>query len=356
MMTTQLKHKPVISWSKALLLLVGLVASVCAFSRDVCRSERSGFTARPSAGTNRFRSGAVRKPVRLNGQHWRGKHLVMRKVRPVVTVRRRSTAPKAAPTALKRVATRTKTTTVGLAVSLFGARYAHVTVKDQQLRGGVYYLASGHGGPDPGAVGRYGSALLAEDEYAYDVTIRLARVLMEHGATVYMVVQDPNDGIRDDAVLKLDYDEVAYPHQTIPRNQTARLRQGTQAVNSLHAHQKGAYQRSVVIHVDSRSKGQTIDVFFYHHENSVAGKKLAKAIHRSFSAGYKRYQPSRTYLGNVSTRSSLYVVKHTDPPTVFIELGNIQNGKDQRRFVIADNRQALANWLYQGIQADFRSR
>ncbi|MHC2993825.1 cell wall biosynthesis protein, partial [Pontibacter sp. HJ8] len=224
-----------------------------------------------------------------------------------------------------------KTSARVLEMPLFGEKYERVEIKSQKLQGAVYYLSSGHGGPDPGAVGKYGSNDLAEDEYAYDVTIRLARVLMEHGATVYMIVQDANDGIRDEGILKMDWDEVAYPNKKIPLNHSARLRQRTDAVNSLYAKHKGAYQRMLSIHVDSRSESQNIDVFFYHHENSPEGDRLAKNIHQTFTSKYKRYQPNREYSGNVSHRSSLYVVKYSHPPTVFIELGNIRNDKDQRR-------------------------
>ena len=239
---------------------------------------------------------------------------------------------------------------------LFGKKHARVEIKDQQLKGAVYYLVSGHGGPDPGAVGKYGPYLLGEDEYAYDVSLRLARRLMEHGATVYMIIQDPNDGIRDDNVLELDTDEVCYPGLAIPVNQKLRLRQRTQAVNGLYLKHKGTYQRMLAIHVDSRSKGELIDVFFYHHENSPSGKKLAETIYQTISSKYNRYQPNREYFGSVSPRSSLYVVKYSHPPAVFIELGNIMNDRDQRRFVIPDNRQALANWISEGILADYKSK
>ncbi len=241
-----------------------------------------------------------------------------------------------------------------LEMPLFGEKYSRVEVKDNKLEGAVYYLSSGHGGPDPGAVGKYGTFDLAEDEYAYDVTIRLARVLMEHGATVYMVIQDPDDGIRDEGVLKMDRDEVGLGGKKIPLNQSARLRQRTDIVNSIYPKHKGAYQRMLAIHVDSRSESQNIDVFFYHHENSADGKRLAQSIHQKFTDKYLRYQPNRGYSGNVTERSSLYVVKYSHPPTVFIELGNIRNDKDQRRFVIADNRQALANWIYEGLLNDYQ--
>jgi N-acetylmuramoyl-L-alanine amidase len=268
---------------------------------------------------------------------------------------RKYTLPAPATTKSKASSAPAKTTKV-LEMPLFGEKYARVEVKSNKLQGAVYYLSSGHGGPDPGAVGKYGSYELAEDEYAYDVTIRLARVLMEHGATVYMIVQDPDDGIRDEGILKMDRDEVAYPSKTIPLNHNARLRQRTDAVNNLYYKHRGAYQRMLAIHVDSRSESQNIDVFFYHHENSSDGEQLAKSIHQTFTSKYKRYQPNRDYSGNVSHRSSLYVVKNSHPPTVFIELGNIRNVKDQRRFVIADNRQALANWIYEGLLADYQSK
>ncbi|EJF08619.1 MULTISPECIES: N-acetylmuramoyl-L-alanine amidase [Pontibacter] len=240
-----------------------------------------------------------------------------------------------------------------LEMPLFGEKYSRVELKSSKLQGAVYYLSSGHGGPDPGAVGKYGNHDLAEDEYAYDVTIRLARVLMEHGATVYMIVQDPENGIRDEGILKMDRNEVVYPNKRIPLNHSARLRQRTEAVNSLYLKHKGAYQRMLAIHVDSRSESQNIDVFFYHHENSKDGEQLAKNIHQTFTNKYRRYQPNRDYSGNVTQRSSLYVIKYSHPPTVFIELGNIRNVKDQRRFVIPDNRQALANWIYEGLLSDY---
>ncbi|MFD2244720.1 N-acetylmuramoyl-L-alanine amidase family protein [Pontibacter ruber] len=263
---------------------------------------------------------------------------------------------KTKPVTAKTASVETSNSSRVLKVPLFGDKYERIEVRSQALKGAVYYLSSGHGGPDPGAVGKYGPYELAEDEYAYDVTIRLARRLMEYGATVYMVVQDENDGIRDEGVLKMDYDEEHHGGKKISTSQKYRLRERTAAINQLYYKHKGAYQRMLSIHVDSRSIGKNIDVFFYHHENSASGEKLAKSIHQVFTSKYKRYQPNRDYFGSVSHRSSLYEVKYSYPPNVFIELGNIRNSLDQRRFVIADNRQALANWIADGIINDYKSK
>ncbi|MFC2132819.1 N-acetylmuramoyl-L-alanine amidase, partial [Bacteroidota bacterium] len=72
---------------------------------------------------------------------------------------------------------------------IFGSKYSKVEIIDNQLKGTVYYLVAGHGGPDPGALGKYGNYTLPEDEYAYDVTLRLARSLISHGALVYLIVR-----------------------------------------------------------------------------------------------------------------------------------------------------------------------
>lgn len=239
---------------------------------------------------------------------------------------------------------------------IFGKNNSRVNILDNQLKGAVYYLVSGHGGPDPGALGKYGNYTLSEDEYAYDVTIRLARKLIQHGATVYMIIRDNNDGIRDENILKIDRDEVTYPSQTIPINPLKRLQQRTYAINKLYKKYRGRFQRLICIHLDSNIKSEDIDVFFYHHNKSKSGKRLAKNIHSTFKTKYAKHQPKRGYRGTVSTRSSLYMLRNTQPTTVYIELGNINNPRDQRRFVIPDNRQALAQWIGEGIIQDFKSK
>jgi N-acetylmuramoyl-L-alanine amidase len=237
---------------------------------------------------------------------------------------------------------------------LYGRKYEKVTIEDRALNGAVFYLISGHGGPDPGAIGHLGKNLLCEDEYAYDVTLRLSRALEEHGARVYMIIQDKNDGIRDDRILKHNQSEVCYPGLAIPRSQMTRLRQRKDAVNKLYLAHKGQFQRLVIIHVDSRSKGENIDVFFYHDKRSKTGKKLATNLQQTFKAKYDYHQPNRGYQGTVSERN-LFVLKYSYPAAVFIELGNINHSRDQQRFMLEDNRQALANWLCEGLVKDFEN-
>jgi N-acetylmuramoyl-L-alanine amidase len=236
---------------------------------------------------------------------------------------------------------------------IFGEGYSSVPIDSDKLKGAVYYLISGHGGPDPGAVEKYDGKLISEDEYAYDVTLRLARRLISDGAKVYMIIKDKNDGIRDKRILEVDYDEVNHPGRKIYRSQKLRLRQRTKTVNHLFTKHTHLYQRLIVTHVDSRSKGENIDVFFYHHKNSKKGKKLAENIQTTFKQKYAEYQPNRIYSGSVGSRNDLYVIQNTTPAMVYIELGNIKNAKDQKRILDYENRDALAKWIAEGLEVDF---
>ena len=237
---------------------------------------------------------------------------------------------------------------------LFGKGLANVKVTSDRLRGACFYVVSGHGGPDPGAIGKIGRIELHEDEYAYDVALRLARNLMQEGAEVHIIIQDAKDGIRDDRYLSNSKRETCMG-AAIPLNQVARLQQRCAKINELYRKDRKNYKycRAIFLHVDSRSKGHQTDVFFYHSRNKPDSKRLATTMKNTFESKYDKHQPNRGFTGTVSARN-LYVLANTSPASVFVELGNIQNTFDQRRFVISSNRQALAKWLMEGFIADYR--
>lgn len=237
---------------------------------------------------------------------------------------------------------------------IFGKQYAYTPKVSNKLVGKVFYVVSGHGGPDPGAVGKRSKKELCEDEYAYDVALRVTRNLISHGATAYMIVRDENDGIRDGEFLKCDTDEIVWGGAKILASQKPRLFQRSNKINELyekHKKQGVTDQRNIVIHVDSRGKRQRADVFFYYFPESKDGKKLAKKVHSTLKKKYRKYRRSRGYNGTVTARD-LHMLRECKPTSVYIELGNIKNPNDQKRIVVKSNRQTLANWLFEGIIAN----
>ena len=83
----------------------------------------------------------------------------------------------------KQTSSKAKSTKIGTTINepLFGKQLADVKVTSNRLAGACFYVVSGHGGPDPGAIGKVGKYELHEDEYAYDIALRLARNLMQEG-------------------------------------------------------------------------------------------------------------------------------------------------------------------------------
>ncbi len=234
---------------------------------------------------------------------------------------------------------------------IFGKKYEKTPRKSKKLDGHVYYIVSGHGGPDPGAIGKYGKYNLCEDEYAYDVSLRLCRKLVEHGAVAYMITRDENDGIREGKILPCDKDETAWRNQNIFSRQKPRLLQRSSMVNQLYERHRlsGAKkQMMIAIHIDSRSVGQRTDVFFYYHSSSPKGKKTAYKLQNKMKEKYAIYRKSKEYTGTVSARD-LHMLRETKPVSVYIELGNIKNPSDQKRFILESNRELLSKWLFEGL-------
>ena len=234
---------------------------------------------------------------------------------------------------------------------IFGKANEYVPLQSTKLRGKIFYVVSGHGGPDPGAQGSKGNHTLCEDEYAYDVALRLARNLVAHGATTYLIVRDPNDGIRSGQYLNCDSDELVWGDKAIPRPQKERLLQRAEIINDLYAQyqRKGIKdQYTIIVHVDSRSHRQQTDLFFYYQDGNEKSKKMAQGLQQKMKQKYEQYRSSGQYFGTVTPRD-LFMLRETKTPSVYIELGNIRNAFDQQRIIIESNRQALANWLVEGI-------
>ncbi|MDZ7879458.1 MAG: N-acetylmuramoyl-L-alanine amidase [Saprospiraceae bacterium] len=232
--------------------------------------------------------------------------------------------------------------------AIFGKKYQDVEQVDRSLKGKVFYVEGGHGGPDPGAEAKVQGRTLCEDEYAYDVSLRVARELIKHGAIVYIINRDPTDGIRDGDFLICDSDELTYPNIAVARNHKERLTQRSDAVNLLYEanKKKGVTdQRLIVIHVDSRGVSQQTDTFLYYQNGNEESLKIAKRMQKTLEEKYARY---RDYKGTLTTRD-LHMLRECKPTTVYVELGNIRNEFDRKRLMIKNNRQAIAAWLAEGF-------
>ncbi|RKX73940.1 MAG: hypothetical protein DRP49_06700 [Spirochaetes bacterium] len=87
-------------------------------------------------------------------------------------------------------------------LDIFKGEIASLPKIDNSLRGWHIVIDPGHGGLDPGAIvtvadGNGNPVVITEDEYAYDVSLRLYRCLYRHGASVSLTIISPDHHIRN---------------------------------------------------------------------------------------------------------------------------------------------------------------
>lgn len=230
---------------------------------------------------------------------------------------------------------------------LFGDELQYVERISDRLAGKVFYCISGHGGDDPGAGLKLNGKWIREDEYAYDVMLRFARLLMSHGATVYIMTRD-DDGIRDGEYLEPDTDERHYDGKLV-RGERNRLYGRTDEINRLAKKHGNAYQRVVEFHIDSHIASKRLDIDFYYW--TIAGERLARALSAKMAEKYDEVRPGRGYNGRV-LKKGWHTIKQSKPLVAYIELGNIQNKSDRYRILQYDNRQLVAEWVLEGFLED----
>jgi len=237
---------------------------------------------------------------------------------------------------------------------IFGSDYQRVPILSDRLDGHVYYVVGGHGGPDPGTTGQFEGKMLPEDEIAYDTALRLARNLIQEGATVYIIVRDEDDGIRDTSSFDHDVDEYYLGGGKIVLNHSKRLRDRTRIINNLYDENKGwaKSQQVISLHVDAYGAKVEPQIDVHFKTASKNGYALSKALRDTMAAKYAKYQPNRKYNGGIDGRANLFVLNNTKPVAVLVELGNIRHPGDQYRLVKPDNRQAIADWLRDGLIND----
>ncbi|NDW08677.1 N-acetylmuramoyl-L-alanine amidase [Dysgonomonas sp. 520] len=244
---------------------------------------------------------------------------------------------------------------------LFGSKLAKYDIISDKLKGACYYLVCGHGGPDPGTTYKLktpkGTVTLSEDEYAYDIMLRVARNLLMNGATVDIIIQDAKDGIREDMYLENSKRETCMG-ASISISQKERLKQRTDKINELSSKSKAKYQRAIFFHIDSWREHHRVDAYFIYHKDSSLGKSMAQNLRDELKVKYNKHQPTKRFnsavkAAGVDTDKTLYVLG-CKPVSVYAELGNLKNEKDRQRFLYPSNRQYLADWLTLGLIKDYQ--
>ncbi len=186
------------------------------------------------------------------------------------------------------------------------------------LKGKVICIDPGHGGTDPGAIGRLRGKEIYEKDITLSIALPLRDLLTAAGAKVVMTRTSDRD------VFGPNADDVA------------ELQARCDIANEAHAH------AFLSLHIDSISNPDIDGATAYYYAGSDGSLLLAHTLHRSLMKDLSF--PNRGVRSN-----DFYVTAHTVMPSVLLELGYITN---EHRIKMLTSRWApktVAQSLFNGL-------
>ena len=186
----------------------------------------------------------------------------------------------------------------------------------------VVLVDAGHGGVDPGAVGKN---KVLEKDVTLAVAKRLQALVQQSGAKTIMVREDDRDLGTSQGLLKRKREDLA---------QRIQLALDTQA------------EVYISIHANSFPDAKLTGAQTFYHSDSPEGKLLAQSIQQELNI---MTNGNRVIKGN----QDIYVLKKAHQAEVTVELGFLSNLAEEQLLATPEYQQRLAVAIYQGLSTYF---
>ncbi len=186
----------------------------------------------------------------------------------------------------------------------------------------VVLIDAGHGGVDPGAVGK-GQVL--EKDVTLAVSKRLQALVQQSGAKTIMVREDDRDLGTSQGLLKRKREDLAQRIQLALDNQA---------------------EVYLSIHANSFPNAKLTGAQTFYHSDSPEGKLLAQSIQQELNI---MTNGNRVIKGT----QDIYVLKKAHQAAVTVELGFLSNLAEEQLMATPEYQQKLAVAIYQGLSIYF---
>ncbi|MGI5902274.1 MAG: N-acetylmuramoyl-L-alanine amidase [Desulfitobacteriia bacterium] len=186
------------------------------------------------------------------------------------------------------------------------------------LGGKTITIDAGHGGVDPGAIGKNKTL---EKDVNLEVSKRLRLLFEQAGCKVVMLREDDRDFGTSAKLLQRKREDLAYRIQ--------------KAVDSKADIYLSIHSNSFP---DPRQHGA--QVFF--HPDSEEGKALALSIQESLN----RVSPKKRV---AKANQTYFILKNTDMVAVTIEVGFLSNIEEEKNLTSPEYQQRLAMAIFEGV-------
>ncbi len=186
----------------------------------------------------------------------------------------------------------------------------------------IVVIDAGHGGVDPGAVGK---SKVLEKDVTLAVSKRLQVLVQQGGAKTIMVRADDSDLGTAQGLLKRKREDLA---------QRIQLAMDAQAEVYLS------------IHANSFPDPKLTGAQTFYHSDSPEGKLLAQAIQQELNS---MTNGKRVAKGN----QDIYVLKKARQAAVTVELGFLSNLEEEQLLTTPEYQEKLAVAIFQGLSVFF---
>ncbi|UGQ16288.1 LysM peptidoglycan-binding domain-containing protein [Borrelia sp. RT5S] len=214
-------------------------------------------------------------------------------------------------------------------------------VKNNKLKNKLIIIDPGHGGLDPGAIvkakdGLGNEIFVVEDEYVYDIALRLYVYLKEYGANVELTILAPDHLIRDSVSANNTFVNVkneVYNDYDLNKNDTVDswisgtqegLKKRLSVVRKFVNKYKKIDEKDILyisLHADNSVGAPRSMGFYYQYEDGKSSDLHSKAAIEKITQGFKR----SFYIKG----QNLYVLKNNIVRTKFlVEVRNLAFDED----------------------------
>ncbi|MGI6703976.1 MAG: N-acetylmuramoyl-L-alanine amidase [Clostridia bacterium] len=181
------------------------------------------------------------------------------------------------------------------------------------------FIDAGHGGRDPGAVGRQGAN---EDRINLEIALRLKR-LVEEGGGIAILTRDGDYGLYSPDAPNKKRDDL--------QKRKAIADQSDSCVN-------------VIIHLNSFSQSRYYGAQVFYHRGSEEGRRLAVIMQEEL-----RRVLDRDNYRQPKADDDIYLLKDNKVPTVLVECGFLSNPEEERLLNDERYQEKVAFAIYSGI-------
>ncbi|MBE5958803.1 MAG: N-acetylmuramoyl-L-alanine amidase [Lachnospiraceae bacterium] len=207
---------------------------------------------------------------------------------------------------------------------------AMVNNKNSELENITVVIDPGHGGVDPGKIGRNN---MPEKDINLGISLKMKKILKDKGFN---------------AVMTRDKDEGLY-EETDSNKKIADMRRRCELINNEYIRNGNVI--CVSIHQNSYPDERVCGPQVFYYSKSREGSRLAEIMQRTINDKMNVERPR-----NTKANDNYFLLINTDCPTVIVECGFLSNPKEAAKLCEKDYQNKIADAVVEGISRYFSAK